>query len=168
MKKFLNILLAVMMLAGCIPAMAEEANPWTVNASTGMSKHSKSVDAAGHVTIPAEVDGSPVSDLDYMAFKSYFDMTQLTFPDTLRFFGSSTLNGAPSLTEVTLPKDLIIISDGSISDLPVQSLVVPPAVSVVYGSFFNLPNSKSITFEGVRPEFPKDSYYITFDNLSAD
>ncbi|MBR5547952.1 MAG: leucine-rich repeat protein [Clostridia bacterium] len=168
MKKILSLLLAVMMLFGCIPAMAEEANPWTVNASTGMAKHSKSVDAIGHVTIPAEVDGVPVVGLDYMAFKSYFDMTQISFPDTLRFFGSSTLNGAPSMTEVTLPQELIIISDGSISDLPVENLVVPPAVSVVYGAFFNLPNIKNITFEGVCPEFPKDSYYITFDNLSAD
>lgn len=167
MKKFLSLLLTLMLL-GSSPAIAENANPWTVNASTGMAKHSKSVDAIGHVMIPAEVDGVPVIGLDYMAFKSYFDMTQLSFPDTLRFFGSNTLNGAPSLTEVTLPQDLIIISDGSISDLTLESLVVPPAVSVVYGSIFNLPNVKSITFEGTCPEFPKDSYYITFDNLAAD
>lgn len=70
MKKFLSLLMAVVMLLGCAPAMAEEALVWKINESLGTLKLDSSSKAAGHVEIPAEIDGVAVMALDYMCFKS--------------------------------------------------------------------------------------------------
>ena len=169
MKKFLSLLLAVMMLLGCIPAMAEDALVWKINESLGTLKLDSSSKAVGHVEIPAEVDGVPVMALDYMCFKSTYDITSITIPDTVRMFECSTLDGAASLTALTLPRDLIIIKNGSLTNMPlIETLTVPASVSVVNGAFSDLPKMKSITFEGVCPVFVKDSYYGMFANLPVD
>ncbi len=169
MKKFLSLLLAAMMLLGCIPAMAEDALVWKINESLGTLKLDTSCSAVGHVEIPAEVDGVAVMALDYMCFKSTYDITSITIPDTVRMFECSTLDGAASLTALTLPRDLIIIKNGSLTNMPLlETLTVPASVSVVNGAFSNLPKMKSITFEGVCPVFVKDSYYGLFADLPAD
>jgi len=169
MEKFLSLLLAAMMLLGCIPAIAEDALVWKINASLGTLKLDSSSKAVGHVEIPAEVDGVAVMALDYMCFKSTYDITSITIPDTVRMFECSTLDGAASLTALTLPRDLIIIKNGSLTNMPLlETLTVPASVSVVNGAFSDLPKMKSITFEGVCPVFVKDSYYGMFANLPAD
>lgn len=168
MKKMLALILSMLlMLALCVSAGAEEL-PWTIKESTGLIKLASGTNVAGTVTIPAEVEGTPVVGLDYMAIKSTFDVTEMIFPDTIRFFESNTLDGAPNLASLTLPRDLLIIKDGSLSGMPIESLVIPPSVSVIDGAIFNLSAIKSITFEGVCPVFPKDSYYTTFADLAAD
>ena len=169
MKKFLSLLLAAMMLLSCITAMAEDALVWKINKSLGTLKLDSSSKAVGHVEIPAEVDGVAVMALDYMCFKSTYDITSLTIPDTVRMFECSTLDGAASLTALTLPRDLIIIKNGSLTNMPLlETLTVPASVSVVNGAFSDLPKMKRITFEGVCPVFVKDSYYGMFANLPAD
>lgn len=169
MKKFLSLLLAAMMLLSCLPAMAEDALVWKINASLGTLKLDSSSKAVGHVEIPAAVDGVPVLALDYMCFKSCFDITELTIPDTVRMFECSTLDGAANLAALSLPRDLLIIKNGSLTNMPLlETLTVPASVSVVNGAFSNLPKMKSITFEGVCPVFVKDSYYGMFADLPAD
>nr|MBR4281609.1 leucine-rich repeat domain-containing protein [Clostridia bacterium] len=169
MKKFLSLLLAAMMLLGCIPAMAEDTLVWKVNKSLGTLKLDTSSKAVGHVEIPAEVDGVAVMALDYMCFKSTYDITSITIPDTVRMFECNTLSDAANLTALTLPADLIIIKNGSLTNMPLlETLTVPASVSVVNGAFSNLPKMKSITFEGACPVFVKDSYYGMFANLPAD
>ena len=169
MKKFLSLLLAVMMLLSCIPAMAEDALVWKINASLGTLKLDSGSKAVGHVEIPAEVDGVAVMALDYMCFKSTYDITSITIPDTVRMFECNTLDGAASLTALPLPRDLIIIKNGSLTNMPLlETLIVPPSVSVVNGAFSNLPKMKSITFEGVCPVFVEDSYYGMFVDLPED
>lgn len=168
MKKTLALILSMLLvLALCVSAGAEEL-PWTIKESTGLIKLASGTNVAGRVTIPAEVEGTPVVGLDYMAIKSTFDVTEMIFPDTIRFFESNTLDGSPNLASLTLPRDLLIIKDGSLSGMPIESLVIPPSVSVIDGAIFNLSAIKSITFEGVCPVFPKDSYYTTFADLAAD
>ena len=169
MKKLLSLVLAVMMLLSCIPAMAEDALVWKINESLGTLKLDSSSKAVGHVEIPAVVDGVPVMALDYMCFKSTYDITSITIPDTIRMFECSTLDGTANLAELTLPRDLIIIKNGSLTNMPLlETLTVPASVSVVNGSFSSLPKMKSITFEGVCPVFVKDSYYGLFADLPAD
>ncbi|MBR5289078.1 MAG: leucine-rich repeat protein [Clostridia bacterium] len=168
MKKTLTLILSMLLvLALCVSAGADEL-PWTIKASTGLIKLASGTNVAGMVTIPAEVEGTSVVGLDYMAFKSTFDVTEMIFPDTIRFFESNTLDNSPYLASLTLPRDLLIIKDGSLSGMPIESLVIPPSVSVIDGAIFNLSNIKSITFEGVCPIFPVDSYYTTFADLAAE
>ena len=151
MKKTLALILSMMLLLALgLSAVAEEL-PWTIKESTGLIKLASGTSVAGTVTIPAEVEGTPVVGLDYMAFKSTFDVTEMIFPDTIRFFESNTLDGSPNLASLTLPRDLLIIKDGSLSGMPIESLVIPPSVSVIDGAIFNLSNIKSITFEGMCP-----------------
>ena len=53
MKKFLSLLLAAMLLLGCLPAMADEPT-WKVIKTTGVVKCSNSTKIEGQIEIPAE------------------------------------------------------------------------------------------------------------------
>ena len=169
MKKILSLLLAAMMLFGCIPAMAEDAPEWKVNKNTGLVKRDSSFEDFAHIVIPAEVDGIPVRGIEYMALSFCDGMTQVTIPDSVRFFDRATLSRHFELTDVKLPNDLIVILRESLSTLDlVESIVVPPSVSVIQSAFNSNKALKSITFEGVCPVFALDAYYSEFANLPED
>ena len=168
MKKFLCLLLAVMMLLACLPAMADEPT-WKVIKTTGVVKCSNSTKVEGHVEIPAEVDGIKVMGLDYMAFMSNKKITGLTIPDSVRYIDRDALAGLSAVTSLTLPKELVVIRSGSIRDMGgLESLVIPPTVQLVHGAIVRCAALKSVTFEGVCPLFPVDDTYKTFHDLHPD
>lgn len=168
MKKFLCLLLAVMMLLACLPAMADEPT-WKVIKTTGVVKCSNSTKVEGHVEIPAEVDGIKVMGLDYMAFMSNKKITGLTIPDSVRYIDRDALAGLSAVTSLTLPKKLVVVRSGSIRDMgSLESLVIPPTVQLVHGAIVRCSALKSVTFEGVCPLFPVDDTYKTFHDLHPD
>ena len=67
MKKLLSLLLAVMMLASCIPAFADDT--YTISES-GALKINSGVKLSGEVVIPETVDGITVTSLDGFAFNN--------------------------------------------------------------------------------------------------
>ena len=54
MKKFLSLLLAAMMLLGCLPAMAEDAE-WKINQYTGLVSRLSTAEKLDSIVVPAEV-----------------------------------------------------------------------------------------------------------------
>ena len=49
MKKFLSLLLAVMLLLGCIPAMAEESTEWKIDQYTHLVQRLSKAEKLEHV-----------------------------------------------------------------------------------------------------------------------
>ena len=85
MKKLLSLLLAVMMLASCIPAFADDT--WKITPEGALSVNS-GVKLSGEVVIPETVDGITVTSLDGFAFNNQTDVTSIVMPDTVQSMGS--------------------------------------------------------------------------------
>ena len=98
MKKFLSLLLAVMMLLSCMPAMAEDALVWKINESLGTLKLDTSCSAVGHVEIPAEVDGVAV-----MAHPRFWTSDAGLLADGLARLKDIGLDGVEAVYQANLP-----------------------------------------------------------------
>ena len=106
-KKLLAILLACLMIP-CGLALAEaevltcENFEYTLNGdgSATITNYNGEADA---VTIPAELDGHPVTAIGDYAFSVNYSLTSITFPDSLRSIGMCAFFQCESLTSITLP-----------------------------------------------------------------
>ena len=169
MKKFLSLLLAVMMLLGCLPAMAEDAADWKINKTTQLVARKSAAAKVEHIVVPAEVDGLVVRGLEYMCFNMYKNFKQLTLPDSVVMLDRSTTRDLPNLETVELGEGLIVIREGNFTNLPkLTSVVLPATVSLVQSSFNNCKSLTSITFEGVCPVFVAEGAFGLFTELPAD
>ena len=169
MKKFLSLLLTVMMLLGCLPAMAEDAADWKINKTTQLVARKSAAKKVDHIVVPAEVDGVAVRGLEYMCFNMYKNFKQLTLPGSAVMLDRSTTRDLPNLETVELGDSLIVIREGNFTNLPkLTSVVLPASVALVHSSFNKCASLTSITFEGVCPVFVAEGSYDLFTELPAD
>ena len=80
MKKFLSLLLAVMMIVSCVPAMADAE--WKINSTTQLVSRKSAAEKLDDIVVPAEVDGVAVRGVEYMAFNMYKNFKSLTIADS--------------------------------------------------------------------------------------
>ncbi len=168
MKKFLSLLLAVMMLLGCLPAMAEDAE-WKINQFTSLVSRRSAAEKLDSIVVPAEVDGIAVRGIEYMAFSMYKGFKQLTIADNAAMLDRRVLRDLPKLEAVELPESLLIIREGNFTNLPkLTSVVIPANVVLVHSSFNKCASLTSITFEGMCPIFVTAGTFGMFTDLPAD
>ena len=168
MKKFLSLLLAAMMLLGCLSAMAEGAADWKINKTTQLVARKSAAEKVDHIVVPAEVDGLAVRGLEYMCFNMYKNFKQLTLPGSAVMLDRSTTRDLPNLETVELGDSLIVIREGNFTNLPkLTSVVLPASVALVHSSFNKCASLTSITFEGVCPIFVAEGSYGLFTELPA-
>ena len=168
MKKFLSLLLAVMMLLGCIPAMAEDAE-WKINQYTGLVSRKSAAEKLDSIVVPAEVNGIAVRGIEYMAFNMYKNFKQLTIADSAVMLDRRVLRDLLKLEAVDLPENLLIIREGNFTNLPkLTSVVIPANVVLVHSSFNKCASLTSITFEGMCPVFVTEGTFGMFTELPAD
>ena len=168
MKKFLSLLLAVMMLLGCLPAMAEDAE-WKINQFTSLVSRRSAAEKLDSIVVPAEVDGIAVRGIEYMAFSMYKGFKQLTIADNAAMLDRRVLRDLLKLEAVELPESLLIIREGNFTNLPkLTSVVIPANVVLVHSSFNKCASLTSITFEGMCPIFVTAGTFGMFTDLPAD
>ena len=169
MKKFLSLLLAVMMLLGCIPAMAEESTEWDINQYTQLVARLSKAEKLEHVVIPAEVNGVAVRGVEYMAFNMYKNFKTLTIADSAVMLDRRVVRDLPKLEAIDLPENLLVIREGNFTNVPMlTNVVIPASVAVVHSSFNSCKSLTSITFEGMCPVFVTAGTYGMFTDLPAD
>lgn len=169
MKKFLSLLLAVMMLLGCLPAMAEDDPEWKINQYTGLVSRKSAAEKLDSIVVPAEVDGMAVRGIEYMAFSMYKSFKQLTIADGAGMLDRRVLRDLLKLEAVELPETLLIIREGNFTNLPkLTSVVIPANVVLVHSSFNKCASLTSITFEGMCPIFVTAGTFGMFTDLPAD
>ena len=165
----LSILLAAVMLLGCIPAMAEENPEWEINQYTQLVSRESTAEKLESIVVPAEVDGLPVLGVEYMAFNMHKNFKQLTIEDSAVMLDRRVLRDLLKLETVDLPENLLIIREGNFTNLPkLTNVVVPASVSLVHSSFNKCESLKSITFEGMCPVFVTVGSFGMFTDLPAD
>ena len=165
----LSILLAAVMLLGCIPAMAEENPEWKINQHTQLVSRKSAAEKLESIVVPAEVDGIPVLGVEYMAFNMHKNFKQLTIEDSAVMLDRRVLRDLLKLETVDLPENLLIIREGNFTNLPkLTSVVIPASVSLVHNSFNKCESLTSITFEGMCPVFVTVGSFGMFTDLPAD
>ena len=168
MKKFLSLLLAVMMLLGCLPAMAEDAE-WKINQYTGLVSRKSAAEKLDSIVVPAEVNGMAVRGIEYMAFNMHKNFKQLTIADSAVMLDRRVLRDLLKLEAVDLPENLLVIREGNFTNLPkLTSVVIPANVVLVHSSFNKCTSLTSITFEGMCPIFVTEGTFGMFTELPAD
>ena len=169
MKKFLSLLLAVMMLLGCLPAMAEDNPEWEIDQYTGLVSRKSAAEKLDSIVVPAEVDGMAVRGIEYMAFNMHKNFKQLTIADSAAMLDRRVLRDLPKLEAVDLPENLLVIREGNFTNLPkLTSVVIPANVVLVHSSFNKCASLTSITFEGMCPIFVTAGTFGMFTDLPAD
>lgn len=84
----------------------------------------------GALTIPAQLDGHPVSAVGDSALASC-DLTSVQFPSGLREIGRYAFSNCRNLTAVTLPESLCCLGDGAFFGTGLMRLKIPAGVSYV-------------------------------------
>ena len=163
MKKFLSLLLAAMMLLGCIPAMAE-AGTFTANAKTYMITSYKGTDE--NLVVPASVDGAPTPIIHDRALNGAKKAVTLSFEEGVTQIRSMNI-ASMDITKLTLPSTLEVIASNNIYQTDkLTEVTVPAAVSYVGTlSFSYCDVLTKVTFTGLCPVFGPRPFVSTAKDL---
>ncbi len=165
MKRSLILVLSLLMLALCIPALAESTD-WNYDANYAILRGYDG--AGGDVVVPAEIDGFTVDVIGINVFKGD-TITSLTLPETVLELRSGAVSSCENLTSVTLPQSLVVINRMNFFSCNALSEVTIPA-GVRYigdGSFRFCDALRKITFEGVCPAIDMDCFSVLPEDAVA-
>ena len=163
MKKFLSLLLAVMMLLGCIPAMAE-AGTFTANADKHMITAYKGEDE--NLVVPASVDGVPTPIINWQTINGAKKAVTLTLEEGITQIRSNNI-ASLNITQLTLPSTLEVIANNNIYQTDkLTEVTVPAAVSYVGTLTFSYCDVLTkVTFTGLCPVFGPRTFVSTAKDL---
>jgi len=84
----------------------------------------------GAVTIPAQIDGRPVTVIDRQAFYNCIDMVSVTIPNSVTEIGIMAFEGCTGLTNVTIPASVTSIGNSAFFGCTgLTSITIPNSVA---------------------------------------
>ena len=166
MKRFLAILLTMLLVALGIPTLAE-GNEWEFNEARCLLTAYRG--AGGDVSVPEKIGAGTVKTLDTGALAQVSGMTSLTLPETVMHMKDNAASWNPDLVQVTLPQSLMILGSDCFNNCDsLESVTIPAGVRYIgNGVFSDSDILKDITFEGVCPTFDGEAFaYIAEDAIA--
>ncbi len=165
MKRSLILVLSLLMLVLCIPALAESTD-WNYDANYAILRGYDG--AGGDVVVPAEIDGFTVDVIGINVFKGDTIMS-LTLPETVLELRSGAVASCERLASVTLPQSLVVINRMNFfSCNALSEITIPAGVRYIGdGSFRFCDALRKITFEGVCPAIDMDCFSILPEDAVA-
>ena len=165
MKRALILVLSLLMLVFCIPALAESAD-WNYDANYAILRGYEG--AGGDVVVPAEIDGFTVDVIGISVFKGD-TITSLTLPETVLELRSNAVSSCENLASVTLPQSLVVINRMNFfSCTTLSEITIPAGVRYIGDTSFRFCDAlRKITFEGVCPAIDMDCFTILPEDAVA-
>ena len=165
MKRSLILVLSLLMLVLCIPALAESTD-WNYDANYAILRGYDG--AGGDVVVPAEIDGFTVDVIGVGVFKGD-TITSLTLPETVLELRSNAVASCEKLASVTLPQSLVVINRMNFfSCNALSEVTIPAGVRYIGDTSFRFCDAlRKITFEGVCPAIDMDCFTILPEDAVA-
>ena len=165
MKRSLILVLSLLMLVLCIPALAESTD-WNYDANYAILRGYDG--AGGDVVVPAEIDGFTVDVIGINVFKGD-TITSLTLPETVLELRSNAVSSCEKLTSVTLPQSLVVINRMNFFSCgALTEITIPAGVRYIGDTSFRFCDAlRKITFEGVCPAIDMDCFSILPEDAVA-
>lgn len=158
-KKLLSLLLICLLMLPCFPALAENGETltrkdcrYTLNSDRNATI-TKYKGKAENLTVPAELDGHPVTAIGDEAFSNCDSLTSISLPNGITSIGSYAFYGCNSLNSISLPDSLTSIGDRAFYYCTsLDSVYLPNSLtSIGANPFMYCPQLTEIT---VSPDHP--------------
>ncbi len=109
----------------------------------------------GDVTIPAEIDGYPVTHIAWNAFGGNESITSITIPDSVEYIEDFAFNECTALESIDLGDGVKYIGSNAFSSCPLlQSVHIPASTEQIsWGLFGGCTNLESITVDEANPVY---------------
>ena len=140
MKKFLAVLLTIMLVVGVMPmsiftikASAETSGYYTYSVNNGEATITDvNTSISGDIEIPLTLAGYPVTSIGDEAFAYCSSLTSVTIGNSVTIIGDSAFYGCGSLTSITIPDSVKSIGDWSFSVCSsLTSITIPNNVTSI-------------------------------------
>ncbi|MBP0971341.1 MAG: leucine-rich repeat protein [Oscillospiraceae bacterium] len=118
-------------------------------------------DARTSVTVPAQIDGKPVTEIGKEAFidEACINLTEIHLPDSLKKINSNAFYGCFSLRSLTLPDGLETIGTSAFMRSKIESITIPDSVKEIGAYAFNYcKNLKEIKLPESVTEIPLNAF----------
>ncbi len=158
MKRKLCMIVALTLgVVSTLAATWTDANgtTWTYTVSSGKalvgggssSSPAVPISTSGAITIPATLDGCPVTSIKPYAFSGCSELTSVTIPDSVTSIGEYAFCGCSGLASVTIPDSVTSVGSRAFSDCGgLTSVTIPDSVtSIGSGAFYGCSELTSVT-----------------------
>ena len=97
--------------------------------------------ASGELTIPATIEGNPVTSIGKEAFRKCMELTSITIPDSVTTIGKSAFSQCHKLTSITIPDSVTSIGEYAFYGANLTNITIGDSVMSIGSAAFNSCNS---------------------------
>ena len=143
-RKFLSVLLAIMMVLSIFPitASAITSGDWTYSVISEADKTAKITGYSGtetNIKIPTVIDDYTITAIGDAAFKNNATITNVTIPDGITSIGRFAFDSCEVLERVVIPNSITTISYGAFDGCyNLTNVVIPASVTTIEDYAFHL------------------------------
>ena len=90
------------------------------------------------VTVPATIEGLPVTTIDEKCFEGHTEIEQVILPDTVSTIGYRAFHGCSKLTEINFPSVLRKVDGWAFAYCDLTEVILPSSLKTLeYGAFYS-------------------------------
>ncbi len=180
MKRFLSIILSVIIIVGVIPAIditafaattGTTADGFEYEIADGEVTITDYTGSATEVVIPETIEGYPVTLIGAWSFYDYTSLTVVTIPDSVTHISHYAFRGCNNLTSVTIPRNLATINYAAFYGCTsLTSITIPGSVTYMGQlAFRNCTSLTDVYYGGTKEQWGNIPYsYGKEDLLNAN